>query len=316
MERESGQNPEVLYQAPIGTVSQLVLSGNVGITTPAIGTFLSRQIDVVFLDSHGNFRGRLQTNSDPHISIRRGQYRAAENPSFVKAIVRCFVNAKIRHQRLFLQRINRDFKDAQVDASIQRISEELESLEKKSTVNMMRGVEGTAAAAYFRGYRVFYDPACFFSGRQKNPSPDPVNAMLSFGYTLLTQLAVSAVQTVGLDAYAGFLHTDIYNRPSLGLDLVEEFRPIVDGIVLDLCRSGKITPADFQFGSETEDCRMNTDTRKLYIRHFEERMNERFVHPRTGTSLTLRQCMLEQARLIAECCENAPDIPVFTAMEF
>ena len=316
VERENGQDPELLYQAPIGTVSQLVLSGNIGLTTPAIGTLLTRQIDVVFLDSRGNFRGRLRTDSDPQVSTRRGQYRAIENKAFTKAIAQSMVSAKIGHQRLLLQRTNPDYRDAQVEFAIRTIIEEQASLGKKSTVNAIRGVEGTAAAAYFSGYRRFFDDAWAFRRRLKNPSPDPINAMLSFGYTLMTQLAVSAVQTVGLDAYAGFLHTESYNRPSLGLDLVEEFRPIVDEIVLELCRTGKICPEDFQSDAEKGGCWMSPDARKLYIQRFEERMNERFVHPLTGTALTLRQCMLEQARQIADCCEKAPDLPIYTAMEF
>ncbi len=316
VERENGADPETVWQAPVSTVSQLVLSGNIGITTPAIGTFLTKQIDVVFLDSHGNFRGRLQGDADPHVSIRRAQYRAVENRSFTKNMVRCIIRAKIGHQMDLLERINRDLPDVQADSAIRIIAGACASLEKKSTVNAMRGVEGTSAAAYFSGYRRFFDAGWGFHRRLKNPSPDPVNAMLSFGYTLLTQLAVSAAQTAGLDAYAGFLHTESYNRPSLGLDLVEEFRPVVDEMVLGLCRSGEITPDSFQSDKESGGCWMSTDARKTYIRRFEGRMDERFVHPLTGTALTLRQCMLEQARQVAECCEKAPDMPAFTAMEF
>lgn len=316
VERDSDSTPETLWQAPIGTISQVVLSGNVGLTTPAIAAFLERRIDVVFLDSHGNFRGRLFSEADPHVSVRKGQYRAIENRGFVRLMVRCLVRGKIRNQKNLLQHIDHD-KPGMVPAeSIQKIIDTENSLESKTTINGMRGAEGKAAAAYFSGFRTILGMKWGFRRRRKNPSPDPVNAMLSFGYTLLSQLAVSAVQTVGLDAYAGFLHEDAYNRPSLGLDLVEEFRPLIDDMVLDLCESGRIFPENFEMDPDAGSCLMDTGTRKIFIQSFEERMETRYLHPELQKWVTLRQCMTEQARTIAALCEKAYELPEYRAMEF
>lgn len=315
VERDTAASAETLWQAPIGTVSQVVLSGNIGLTTPAIAAFLDRQIDVTFLDSHGNFRGRLLSEADPHATVRRRQYRALEIPEFVRSVVRSLIRGKIRNQKFLLQRADRDDPGMFLTSVIQKLTDAEHSLDTKTTVNAMRGVEGTAAAAYFSGFRTIVGMKWRFHRRLKNPSPDPVNAMLSFGYTLLSQLAVSAVQTVGLDAYAGFLHEEAYNRPSLGLDLVEEFRPVIDELVLSLCRTGAVSPENFEIDPGTRCCWMDAETKKVFIRAYEERMETRFVHPRTGTSLTLRQCMLEQARQIAGCCERVPKKPDYTAME-
>ena len=316
VEREDAARTETIYHAPIGTVSQVVLSGNVGLTTPAIAALLDRKIDVVFLDSHGHFRGRLQTESDPHVWIRRGQYRAVENKDFCQNMVRCLVSAKIRNQKYLLMRSSSQLPSQIQEMAIKKIDDAELTLKTKSTVNAMRGVEGKAAAAYFSGYRQLFNSSWNFHKRIKNPSPDPVNAMLSYGYTLLSQLAVSALQTVGLDPYAGFLHEEAYNRPSLGLDLMEEFRPIIDEIVLNFCVCGEISPNDFKIDSDKGGCWMNSGARKMFIQRFENQMESRHVHPVTQNALSLRQCILEQARQIAFCCEKAPSISEYKAMEF
>jgi len=145
-----------------------------------------------------------------------------------------------------------------------------------------------------------------FQHRKKRPSPDPINAILSFGYTLLAQNAVSAVQVVGLDPFAGFLHSYAYNRASLGMDLMEEFRPIVDGVALWCCRGGQIAPQDFCFDDPNYPCLMNDRAKKVLITAFENRMDSGYTHPLTKTKLSMRQCMIEQARQIAEGLRKYP----------
>ncbi|HQP46417.1 MAG TPA: CRISPR-associated endonuclease Cas1, partial [Flexilinea sp.] len=148
IEKENDGAVQVLCRSPIGTVSQIVIFGNIGLTTPAIGLFLEENIDVVFLSVHGEFRGRLATGLSPHIALRKAQYHCLDEPEFVLDLSIQFVRAKLQHQKALLQRHNRDLK---------------------------------------------------FQHRKKRPSPDPINAILSFGYTLLAQSAISAVQVVGLD---------------------------------------------------------------------------------------------------------------------
>ena len=314
IERPSGDRSETLYQAPIGTVSQVVLSGNVGLTTPAIAAFLERQIDVVFLDSHGNFRGRLLSGADPHTSLRRAQLHASEDQGFVLNMARCLIRAKLKHQHTLLRRCGRDRHDPVLAGAVLELSKAESSLEDRLTLNALRGAEGSAAAAYFSGFRQLFGPEWCFHARRHHPSPDPVNAMLSYGYTLLTQAAVSAVRTAGLDPYIGFLHEEAWNRPSLALDLMEEFRPVVDGIVLRCCHTQMIRPADFE--KDQDLSLMSASARRTFISAFEERMSQRHLHPVTQTNLTLRQCLAEQARQIAFCCENAPMLPEYKAMGF
>jgi CRISP-associated protein Cas1 len=145
------------------------------------------------------------------------------------------------------------------------------------------GMEGAGSAAYFRCFgKLLSNPAQWpFPGRVKRPPTDPVNALLSFGYSLLTNKVASAVQLVGLDHYIGYLHSSFYGRPALALDLVEEFRPlIVDSIVVDIVNHRMLTPADFVV--ELGAYRLKDAKRTIFFTKFEERLNEELQHPLFG----------------------------------
>jgi CRISPR-associated protein Cas1 len=176
------------------------------------------------------------------------------------------------------------------------------------------GGEGSATAAYFSGYRRLFDPAWRFENRNRRPPTDPINVLLSLGYTLLTQLAHSAVQAAGLDPYAGFLHEVAYNRPALALDLVEEFRPVVDGVVLWAVHSNQLTPQDFSPGPAERPVVLSPDGLRRFLKAFETRLEQRYTHPIRKQQLSLRQCLFEQARQIADrILENRPG---YTGMGF
>ena len=261
-----GNSSEVLASLPLAHVSQVVLFGNVGLTTPAIDALLVQGVEVVFLTLKGEYRGRLAGSVTPHVPLRRAQYRRLEDTAFVLEMAKGFVRAKLTHQRTLLLRHNRDREEAdkgrephgqhpadkehpaEIAAAARQIAQAIEDVPRKVAINSLLGVEGSATAAYFRGFKRLFAPEWKFQDRNRRPPQDPVNVLLSFGYTLLTNLASSAIQATGLDPYAGFLHEVAYNRPALGLDLVEEFRPVVDGVVLWCCNSGQITPDDFTPG--------------------------------------------------------------------
>jgi CRISPR-associated protein Cas1 len=242
----------------------------------------------------------------PHVPLRRAQYRRLEEPAFVLDMARGFVRAKLEHQRALLQRHQREAPHPAVTAALAGLEQFLRQVNHKTTLASLRGLEGAATAAYFSGYRRFFDPVWRFEARQRRPPPDPVNVLLSLGYTLLAELTTSAVRTVGLDPYAGFLHEVVYHRPALGLDLMEEFRPVVDGLVLWACRGGQITPDDFSPGDAERPVVLGERGRRVFLHAFEERMERRFTHPLSGQTLTLRQCLIEQARQIAHRITEGP----------
>ena len=139
-----------------------------------------------------------------------------------------------------------------------------------------------------------------FARRIKRPPTDPVNFLLSFGYSLLTNQVASAVQLVGFDHFVGFLHSSFYGRPSLALDLIEEFRPIiVDSVVLTLLNNRMLTPDDFVV--ELGAYRLKDGRRKMFFTKFEERLNEEVSHPIFGYNVTYCRCIELQGRLLAKC---------------
>lgn len=302
---------ETLARVPLHQVKVVVVWGNVGLTTPLLAALPDRGIAVVFLTHTGRFRGRLQGKSSPHVALRRKQYAASAEHKWKLAMARGVVAAKLQHQRAVLQRHRRrkgNDAPAALTPALEGVQQALVAISRKQTLNALLGVEGTAARAYFRGLRALFRPPWQFTGRRKRPPPDPVNALLSLGYTLLTQKAHGALQIAGLDPYAGFLHAEEYGRPALALDLVEEFRPIVDGVVLKICNQGLLSPTDdFETGGPDRPVTLRPEGLKRFLNTFESRFAQRFLHPERGERLTLNQCIVEQAYQIARRLrENHP----------
>ncbi len=307
-------NGQTLVRTPLGQVSEVVLFGNVGLTTPAIKTLLRESIPVVFLSEDGDFQGRLVGTVTPHVPVRRAQYRRLDQPAYALTTAQELVRAKLVHQRVLLQRHNRDRNDGVIVNAIGRLGEALEGVGRRTTLAALRGHEGAATAAYFSGYRRLFGPEWRFERRERRPPPDPINVLLSLGYTLLAHTAVGAVQTSGLDPYAGFLHEYAYNRPSAALDLMEEFRPVVDGIVLWACHGGQVTPADFTPGPPERPVVLSDEGKRRYLAAYEQRMVQTFTHPLREVKLPLRQCIVEQARQIAD--RVVKDRPGYQSMGF
>ncbi len=290
---------EILLSVPLSQVEQVVIFGNVGLTTPAIDAFLAQNTEVVFLSQRGEYRGRLVGQVTPHVPLRRAQYARGGDAAFALAMAKGFVRAKLQHQRALLQRHNRERGDSEIASSVESLSHALDEVERKTALSSLLGVEGAATAAYFKGLRRLFDPKWNFDDRNRRPPRDPVNVLLSFGYTLLAEACSSAIQTVGLDPYAGFLHEVAYNRPGLGLDLLEEFRPVVDGIVLWCLNGGQLTTEDFSPGPPERPIVLGAQGQRRFLQAYEKRMEMKFTHPLRGMQFPLRQCLIEQARQIA-----------------
>jgi CRISPR-associated protein Cas1 len=304
-EAGGGGEAEVLLSLPAGQVSQLVLFGNIGLTTPAIDLLLAQNAEVVFLSQYGEYRGELVSSLTPHVPMRRAQYRCLENPSQALALAQGFVSAKLQHQRALLQRHSREGRSDLVESSLAHLARALDSIPHKTGLDSLRGLEGAATAAYFSAFRTFFGAEWRFTDRNRRPPADPVNVLLSFGYTLLAQAASGAVQTVGLDPYVGFLHEYVYNRPAMALDILEEFRPVVDGVVLWCCRSGQLSPdKDFTPGPPERPVVLGEDGKRRFLQAYQGRLDQTYTHPLRGLKMPLRQCMIEQARQVADCLLN------------
>jgi CRISPR-associated protein Cas1 len=273
------------------------------------------------LGHYGQFKGRLSPPFSKNAMLRMAQYRAHSNMPKRCELARRFVIGKLSNQRTMLQRYQRHKADAEMTQAIGQLADLVHTLATLSLeeANSMRllgsgdkhiegtpletilGMEGAGSAAYFQcfGKLISNQKQWPFARRIKRPPTDPVNSLLSFGYSLLTNQVASAVQLVGFDHFVGYLHSSFYGRPSLALDLIEEFRPIiVDSIVLTLLNNRMLNPGDFVV--ELGAYRLKQERRKVFFTKFEERLNEEITHPVFGYKATYRRCIELQARLIAK----------------
>jgi CRISPR-associated protein Cas1 len=303
-----------LASTPLAVVSQVVLMGNVGLTTPVIKLLLAENIDVVFLTEDGEYRGRLIGPATPHVLLRRQQYYCQADGRFALAMAQRVVGGKISNARALLMRHNRERNDPEIASVVQSLDAAVERVARTTALTSLNGVEGAATAAYFGAWKRLLKGDWRFERRIRRPPPDPINVLLSFGYTLLAHAASSAVSAVGLDPYAGFLHGVDYNRASLALDLMEEFRPVVDGVIQWVCNSEQIGPSDFEGGSAERPVVMTPKAKHKFIQAYERRMDEEILHPRQNQRLILRRCILAQAHLLADCVRRRQ--PDYTPLLF
>ncbi len=181
-----------------------------------------------------------------------------------------------------------------------RIQQALEQIEEASSIASLRGIEGSAARAYFSFLRLAVHPEMRFGKRARRPPPDPANALFSLGYALLNAALMSALEIVGLDPYIGFFHAEKYGRPALALDLVEEFRaPIVDSLVLTLINKRMIGREDFEPGPKG-GVYLNRHALRVFFREFSDRLETSVRHPLAGRSLSYRKVFEIQARVAAK----------------
>ncbi len=297
------QDDEVVTQVALVQVSQVIVFGNVSITTPALQLLLREGIEVVLLSRTGRFYGRLIGEQNGNGALRVAQLQRSQEPDFALRTARRFVTGKLHNLRVILQRYARraastssHWEATTLTHAVDGVGAMLRRVDACQTINSLSGVEGRGTAAYFRVWKELLKPPWRFERRIRRPPPDPVNVLLSFGYTLLTQNIWGAVLTAGLDPYVGFLHQLNYNRPSLPLDLVEEFRPvIVDSVVLRCLKNMILTPDHFAPGEDRERPLELTDAGiRLFIREMETRFDQEFKNVHTGQRTTYRRLFLHQ----------------------
>lgn len=298
-------------------VSQLVLMGQVYVTSPTLHELMSREIPVSWHSFGGWFLGHTVGTGHKNVEVRTAQYRMSFDPQACLRFAKGIVTAKIQNQRTLLRR---NWKDGDIpDAIIEGFQADLRRVHRSVDLPELLGAEGQAAARYFGSFSSMLSRqdaggslAFNFETRNRRPPTDPVNALLSYGYALLVRSWTTALTAVGLDAYRGFYHQPRYGRPALALDMMEPFRPLLaDSSVIQAINNGEVRPSDFI--SAAGSVALTEDGRKRFIGTFERRLEQEITHPLFGYKVSYRRLLELQARLLTRhLLGELPEYPNFT----
>jgi CRISPR-associated protein Cas1 len=312
--KEKG-TPKRSVRVPLIKVDQVIVYGDSTLTSPALAALLEQRVEVCFLSTWGQFRGRLAPAFSKNSLMRLAQHRAHEEPQRSLDLARQFVTGKLLNCRTLLLRSNRKLNDesiAEAAASLKGVAEQAQALQSDGAPpadpgkpqagtawGTLQGLEGAGSARYFGVFGKLLREPMGFEGRNRRPPRDPINALLSYGYVLLMHQCSAAAQLVGLDPYVGYLHSSQYGKPALALDLMEEFRPlVVDSVVLTLINNCILQADDFV--AEMGSYRLKEAGRKTFLLKFEERLNTEIAHPVFGYKASYRRCLELQARLLGK----------------
>jgi len=296
----------VRLRIPVHTIGGIVCFGNVGCSPFLLGFCAENGVGISFLTEYGRFLARIQGPVSGNVLLRREQYRKADDSAFSAAMARAVLIGKIANCRTVLQRALRDHSEkldaGRIADTVKRLNNHLESLNRDQPLEILRGLEGDAAHIYFSVFDhliVSQKDAFSFHERNRRPPLDNVNCLLSFIYTLLAHDIRSALETVGLDPAVGFLHRDRPGRPSLALDLMEEFRPfLADRLALSLINLRQVQDKGF-IKTDTGAVLMSDDTRKTLLVAYQERKQEEIYHPFLDEKVTIGILFHIQALLLA-----------------
>lgn len=292
---------EKLAQFPSLSIENVFCFGQVSMSPFLMGYCADEGMGVVFFTEYGRFLARVKGRKNGNVLLRRAQYRWADCPEKSVAVARLFVAAKIANSRNVLQRELRNHGESlQVESAVKRLKNSLRRVQHAKNVLEVMGIEGEAASSYFSIFNQLLRREDFlFSGRIRRPPTDPVNALLSFVYSLITQECISALYGVGLDPFVGLLHQDRPGRPSLALDLLEEFRAFwADRLVLTVINRKQIQAKDF-ITEASGAMYLKEDSRKKLLTIYQERKQTEIIHPFLQEKVPLGLLPHCQATLLA-----------------
>lgn len=294
------KDDEVLLRVPIQRVTQVVLVGRVGVTTPALHQMLHQEIPLLLVNRTGRLLGRLLPPVRPNLPLRQAQYRRNDDSDFCLRLAREIVIGKIRNQRVLAQRLARRRVCSQKAETLLFLKQTMQKAQIADTISTLLGLEGQGAKRYFSLYRQAFDDDWKFKKRTRRPPRDPVNALLSLGYTFLGHAMITALEAAGLDPYLGFFHAEKYGRPALALDLLEEFRaPVVDSLVLTLLKRKTIRPDDFAPPQENGAIYLKPAALRTFLGKFSNKLEQPIKLRELGRSLSYRKIFELQARKLA-----------------
>jgi CRISPR-associated protein Cas1 len=297
---------EHLLDVPSGLVERIVCFGAIGISAGLRSWALGSDVDMVFLSRRGSYLGHAwPAGSSQRIARLRAQLSFASDNTRLLAFARAVVDAKVRKQIVLLQRFARRDNSEAVISRTQQMESLLTMLADCSTREELMGIEGAAAREYFAALEQIVPEDMHFTGRSRQPPADVINAALSYGYAIILGETVSALCAAGLDPGIGFLHSEQDRRPSLALDLMEEFRPlVVDQVVIAAARRSELRPEHGHREEAVHGVLLTKAAREILVAGYERRMLQHTRGALPGLSGSLRRHLYRQAERLATCVQD------------
>ncbi|MGA1134010.1 MAG: type I-D CRISPR-associated endonuclease Cas1d [Prochlorotrichaceae cyanobacterium] len=295
-------NKQCLLDVPLIKVDGVVVLGRATISPAAITELLERKIPLTFLTQTGKYLGCLEPELTKNIFVRSAQWEASKDNDRQLHVVRSFIRGKLKNYRNTLLRARREGVIDLSDIAIAPLDSSIKALDAATNINTLRGLEGAGSATYFGLFgQLIRNPEFQFTVRTRRPPTDPVNALLSLGYTLLLNDVKSALNIVGFDPYLGYLHVQHYGRPALALDLMEEFRPIVvDAFVLAAINRKAITREHFTQEPVSNAVSLTKEGWQVFLRLYEQKKQSEFKHPVLNRKCSYQRSFEIQGRLLAK----------------
>lgn len=288
---------KIIQEVPDFKVEQIIIFGNIQLTSSAITYCFEQGVDVCFLSSTGRYRGRLESRLAKNALLRQRQHEHVKDLSFCVRNASAIVSGKIRSMMAMVQRQRRLRADGR--SPISELENLLPKIAMANNLDSLNGFEGTASAAYFRTFKSALKGDWGFETRKYHPSTDPVNALLSFGYTLLHNDVFAAVNIVGLDPYAGVFHRPHHGHATLASDLMEEHRSVVvDRLVLTVLNKRIIVETDFVLNADKQ-LRLASEALKRFLQLYATQLNETIFYPLQKINTSYRKVIELQVRHFA-----------------
>ena len=320
------EKDRVIEEVRMRDVSHVALFGNIQISTQAIQSLCEQEIPVTYFSMGGWFYGITRGHSLKNVFLRMEQFRLARDEGACLSLARQFVHGKIRNHRTLLMRNHLE----PPEPTILKLKRASEDALAAASIDVLLGIEGAAASQYFQQFsgmvKVEDDlpglgPTCEntkqrafnfnFNNRNRRPPTDPVNAMLSLAYSMLSKDCTLAALAVGFDPYLGFYHQPRFGRPALGLDLMEEFRPLIaESTVLSCINNRVVTDKDFVRAGQAVN--LTAPGRKRFFQTYEQRISSLITHPLFDYKVSYRRALELQARLLAKALTG--EIPEYVPL--
>lgn len=287
---------EILLDLPVGKVEAVLIFGNVQFTTQAAHLLLQQGVEMALFTRRGRLVGQLTSPFTKNVTLRQAQYDRAADPEFALDLAKIIVGAKLTNSRGLLQEFARNHPESGLKGEIERLTELILQIGGSPNLAALLGLEGAAAHTYFQGLARMVRHGFGFSGRQHHPAPDPVNALLSLGYTLVYNEISSLLDGMGFDPYMGFYHQPRYGHATLASDLLEEFRALlVDRLTLSLINNRVFGEQDFFRHEPSGGMYLGDEPRKRYFLEYERYLTNVHHCPENGGETDFRRLFRRQA---------------------